>query len=397
MGIEIGFATLAWIAAIATAIAVFVVSVEIVAAFAARLSRSGAGPPRRSPATVVLVPAHDEAESIGRCLASVFSDLPPNARVLVVAHNCTDETAQVARRSGADVVEVRDDESGGKPVALKAGLRALDDEPPEVVVIVDADCVVSKEAISTLAETAWRLDRPAMGTYLFAPAGGAKGMAMLSSMATLLKNFVRPLGLSVLGLPCLLNGSGSAYPFRVIRAAPHGEGSIAEDYQLTIDLVRMGYPTVFVPQARIDSQLPAREAAALGQRRRWEHGHMFLAFRVAPRLLVEGLAHLDKNRVAIALDLAVPPLAFLALLWVIAALVALALIQIGGDTGPLILLLVAGLTLVVLVMSAWLRFAGVRRALTALLAVPRYLLWKLPLYADFFCARETRWTKTTRD
>jgi cellulose synthase/poly-beta-1,6-N-acetylglucosamine synthase-like glycosyltransferase len=317
--------------------------------------------------------------------------------LLCVAHNCTDATAATARRLGAEVLEVQDEGRGGKPDALKAGLRWLEANPPEVVVIVDADCVVSEGAVRMLAVRAWELNRPVMGAYFFAPADAEKKLATLSSLAILLKNYVRPLGLRAMGLPCLLNGSGSAYPFQVIRNAPHGKGAIAEDYQLAIDLLQQGYPTTFVPEARIDGQLPKRDDTALRQRRRWEHGHLFLAFRAAPRLMLEGLMRLDKNRLGLALEVAVPPLAFLGLMWTVAVGLSFVLYAFTGHGGPLGFLAGTAAMFAAAVLMSWMRFAGVKSTLAALAAVPGYFMWKLPLYREFFTRRETRWMKTARD
>jgi len=394
---EIGLSTLVWLAAVLTSVPMLVVIIEVIAVLGFRKRRATATPGKEFPRTVVLIPAHNEEGVIGRCLASLSADLPLNCRLLCVAHNCTDATAEVARRLGAEVIEVQDEGRGGKPDALKAGLRWLDASPPEVVVVVDADCVVSKGAVRMLATRAWELNRPVMGAYFFAPADAEKGLATLSSLAVLLKNYVRPLGLRALGLPCLLNGSGSAYPFQAIRNAPHGKGAIAEDYQLAIDLLQQGYPTTFVPEARVDGQLPKREDIALSQRRRWEHGHMFLAFRTGPRLMLEGLMRLDKNSIALALEVAVPPLAFLGIMWVAAAILSLALYAFYGYGGPLGFLAGTAVAFAAAVLMSWMRFAGVKPTLAALAAVPGYLLWKLPMYRDFFTRREKRWMKTARD
>ena len=395
---ETALSTLTWLAAILTSLPMLMVVFQAISALGFRPKRRPAVAPGKAfPRTVVLIPAHNEEDVIRRGLASLSVDLPPNCRLLCVAHNCTDATAEVARHLGAEVLEVQDAGHGGKPDALKAGLRWLDANPPEVVVIVDADCVVSEGAVRILATRAWELNRPVMGAYFFAPADAEQGLATLSSLAVLLKNYVRPLGLHALGLPCLLNGSGSAYPFQVIRNAPHGKGSIAEDYQLAIDLLQRGYPTTFVPEARVDGLLPQREDIALRQRRRWEHGHLFLAFRTGPRLLLEGLKRLDKHRIALALEVSVPPLAFLGLMWTVAAGLSLALFVLEGHGGPLGFLMGTAAAFAAAVLLSWLRFAGVKPTLAALAAVPGYLLWKLPLYREFFTRRETRWIKTARD
>lgn len=386
---------LVWLIALLACIPMWIVAAEALLSLAYRRepAKPGGEP---MPDTVVLIPAHNEASVIGQTLESLSRDLPANCRLLCVAHNCSDATADMARQFGAEAIEVRDAGTGGKPDALKAGLRWLDRNPPEVVVIVDADCLVSDGAISALARRAKQLDQPVMGAYFFAAAEGSRQISGVSSLAVMLKNFIRPLGLHQLGLPCLLNGSGSAYPFQVIRHIPHGEGSIAEDYQLTIDLLRKGYRTTFVPEARVDGQLPKKEVTARKQRRRWEHGHLFLAFRTAPRLLLEGLMRLDLNRIALGLEVAVPPLAFLGLMWLGATALAL-LAQWFTGQSPLILLGGSVLAFLVAVMASWMHFAGVRTTLAALAAVPGYLMWKLPIYRDFFTRRETRWIKTNRD
>ena len=394
---EAGFSVLVWLAAVLTSVPMLLVILEAITAMGFRKRKVTVMSGKAFPRTAVLIPAHNEEDVISRCLASLSVDLPPNCRLLVVAHNCTDATAAVARSLGAEAIEVQDSGTGGKPDALKAGLRWLDANPPEVVVIVDADCVVSEGAVRILATRASELNRPVMGAYFFAPADAEKGLATLSSLAVLLKNFVRPMGLRALGLPCLLNGSGSAYPFQVIRNAPQGKGSIAEDYQLAIDLLQQGYPTTFVPEARVDGLLPKRDDTALRQRRRWEHGHLFLSFRAGPKLLLEGLKRLDKNRIALALEVSVPPLSFLGLMWTVAAGLSLALFAFNGQGGPLGFLVCTAAMLAVAVLMSWMRFAGIKSTLAALASVPGYLMWKLPMYREFFTHRETRWMKTARD
>jgi len=345
----------------------------------------------RVPRTVVLVPAHDEEECLPEALRTIEPELADEDRVVVVAHNCKDRTAMVARAMGAEVVEARDEGKGGKPDALKAGLRYLDQDPPEIVVIVDADCRVERGAVRALAMAAAAHGGPVQGDYRF---GGDGGFNSISSLALLVKNVVRPLGLTRLGLPCLLNGAGSAYPFAQLRAAPHGEGSIAEDYQLAIDLARAGHPTAFVPEAQVRSLLPEREDIALRQRRRWEHGHLALVLRTAPKLLGEGLA--NRHLFFLGVDLLVPPLAFLVLALLAALGAGVLDLLVNGELRALYISGGAAAVLGLGLGTALLRFLGFAAALQALVGVPAYLLKKLPLYLGFFRARETRWQKTER-
>ena len=57
-----------------------------------------------APAISVIIPAHNEEAVIGRTLSELSPMLSPGDRILVVADNCTDDTVEIARRSGAEVV-----------------------------------------------------------------------------------------------------------------------------------------------------------------------------------------------------------------------------------------------------------------------------------------------------
>jgi cellulose synthase/poly-beta-1,6-N-acetylglucosamine synthase-like glycosyltransferase len=90
----------------------------------------------------VLVPAHDEADGIASTIDSILPQLKTGDRLLVVADNCSDITARIASEKGAEVIERQDQENRGKGFALDFGIKFLARNPPEVVVVVDADCTV---------------------------------------------------------------------------------------------------------------------------------------------------------------------------------------------------------------------------------------------------------------
>ena len=382
------------LAALFVSVPIAVLAIEC---FAAIFMRRAPKEPElvKRPGVCVLIPAHDEAKCIEAAIASVRPQLVGRDRILVVAHNCKDATASKARLAGAEVLEVEDDGQGGKPDALKAGLRALDDNPPAVCCVIDADCRAESGSIEALAYAAFGHDAPVQGVYLFRATDEVE-LSSISSLALLVKNAVRPLGLHRLGMPCLLNGAGSAYPFRLLRHAPHGEGSIAEDYQLSIDLALQGHATRFCPRAEVRSTLPGSNRSAFKQRKRWEHGHLRLFLTAAPRLFVRGILRQSTDLVGLALDLCVPPLSFLALWWAATTALAGAHLMLGGPATALWVSGVSGsLLLTTIIASVW-KFAGAKPALGLLWLVPRYVLWKIPLYLAYLFRRETKWKKTER-
>ena len=121
----------------------------------------------RRPRVAVLVPAHNEASIIASTLASVGPQMLAHDRLLVVADNCTDDTAQLARMAGAEVVERHNDALRGKGYALDFGVRHLAQDAPEVVIIVDADCQVGEGAIDLLARRCLETSRPVQALVEF--------------------------------------------------------------------------------------------------------------------------------------------------------------------------------------------------------------------------------------
>ena len=91
---------------------------------------------------LVLIPAHNEERGLPRTLAAIFGERRPVDQVLVVADRCTDGTAEVARSSGALVLERGPDEEPGRAAARQAGLDYARDLAWDAVLMLDADSVI---------------------------------------------------------------------------------------------------------------------------------------------------------------------------------------------------------------------------------------------------------------
>jgi hypothetical protein len=365
----------------------------------------GTPPPRRrtraaqvaTPRTVVLVPAHNEQSVIRGTLDNLRGELGEQISLLVVADNCEDDTPRLAEQSGARVVRRVDPQRRGKGYAIEFGLQELAKDPPEVVVIVDADCRVEPGSIRTLAERASSTNRPVQAEYLILPPR-LEPRTAVNALAFLIKNRVRPLGLLRLGLPCQLTGSGMAFPWDVIRKAPPGGSYLVEDMLMGIQLARLGHPPLFCPEARIRSELPVRSEAQQKQRRRWEHGHLATLLQQGPQLVLEGLQRRDLALLALGLDLLVPPLSSFVLgLCALVGVHALASLGLGLGVGPLVVSFGALVWVGASVLAAWLVQGRELVPLRYALLVPGYVLWKVPLYFAFATRRkQATWEQTER-
>lgn len=345
----------------------------------------------------VLIPAHNESSGIISTLNSVQSQLRQQDRVLVVADNCTDDTAEVAEKNGAEVIKRHDSKNRGKGYALDFGLRHLSQNPPDVVVIVDADCLLEANALQQLAASALHRGRPVQALYLMY-AKGTDLKSKIAEFAWCVKNLVRPLGYANLGLPCQLMGTGMAFPWATILNADLANGNIVEDMKLGIDLSISGTAPIFYAQSKVTSYFPITSEVQSGQKTRWEHGHLAMILTETPRLLAQSIVKRDISLLAMALDLAVPPLALLVML----------LLGYTGITGAILMLYDVGqlafqvtlFSLVILASAitvAWWGWGKNIVSLTTLLFVPIYVILKIPHYIKFLFKRQKTWNKTERD
>src|SRR6185437_14684944 len=163
----------------------------------------------------LVIPAHNEERTLPRLMESISAlDYPPERlRVHIVADNCTDRTAEVARRAGAIVYERRDAERIGKGFAISLGLSAalqLAGQAHDGVVFIDADSDLTPQFLRVLAAY---LDAGAQAiqAYYSVRNAGDSSVAMLRYVALCLYHYLRPLGRSRLGLSAGLRGNGMCF------------------------------------------------------------------------------------------------------------------------------------------------------------------------------------------
>jgi len=349
------------------------------------------------PSVAVLIPAHNEQTVIESTLRELIPTLSAADRIVVVADNCTDDTAESARQSGVTVIERTDPDHRGKGYALQFGVDYLRSSPPDVVVVIDADCRTDDDAIEILSARVWETGRPVQGRNLCEAGDQSAGVQIVSELGFRFANLVRPSGLARLGLPCELMGTGMAFPWDVLQNAPLAGDHLAEDKQLGMELALAGHPVLFCPAAGVTSILPSSERGFVSQRTRWEQGHLRTALTWMPRLLSAGLRQRRPRLIGMAWDLCVPPLSLLVLAWTAALTLSLLAVLSGGSRWPTLILATAGFSLAASVLLGWAVFCRERIPLASLLKIPLYIFRKLLIYAGWFVhRRQTTWVRTER-
>ena len=345
----------------------------------------------------ILMPAHNESRLIAETIRSVAPQLRSGDRLIVVADNCSDNTAAIAAAEGAEVVVRTDSLRRGKGYALDRGVRHLGSSPRDVVLVLDADCQVGPRTVDLLVRSCCQSRRPVQAIYLMQTEPGAKSTMRVAEFAWLVKNKVRPMGLRRLGLPCQLTGTGMAFPWASLAGANLATGHIVEDLKLGLELTHAGSAPMLCPQALVTSNFPTSTDGIAAQRARWEHGHLSVISIDALRLLLNGVRSRRLELLALAFDLSVPPIALLALsitaIWVSSAI----LFYFTAAVWPVALASLAGLEMAAAVLVSWQVYGRKILSLSNLSLSVIYAVRKIPMYVRYLIARQVDWVRSKRD
>ncbi|HEU0002900.1 MAG TPA: glycosyltransferase [Ktedonobacteraceae bacterium] len=334
--------------------------------------------PSQRASFAILVPAHNEIAVLGQLLKSLASLDYPQERytVYVVADNCTDATAELARATGrTEVYERFDQEKRGKGFALNWLIQKLDEDclVYDAYIILDADSVV---APSFLQEMNKGLTR---GAHALQANNNVLNFTESAStalrwIAMTLMNHVRPLGRNGIGCSSTLTGNGMCLSRSLLVRYPWQSFSLAEDYQYYLSLMQHGEKVLYMPEAIVRSEMPSTFAQMRTQDIRWEApDNSQPAWITAWKLLKAGVRKRDLIRIEAIAELLTPPLSYLAGSYL---LVLVGSLLVGSLSHLIVSLVITGGLLCYFGTAIYL-LRPPRTVFRALLHAPGFMLWKL--------------------
>jgi 1,2-diacylglycerol 3-beta-glucosyltransferase len=348
----------------------------------------------------VVIPAHNEEAGISATVGSALGvDYPRRLfRVVVVADNCSDATAERALTAGSEVLVRRAPRNRGKGQALAYALdKCLTEGFADVIVVVDADTVVSDNLLSALAA---RFERGAAAVQADYRVGNVHSSWRTRLMNLAFTGFhsVRSLARERLGVSCGLRGNGMAFTTDTLHSVPYGAFSIVEDLEYGIALGRAGIRVEYMPEATVSAEMCHGEHNSRSQRRRWESGRSMLARRYARALLIESWHRRDRVLLDLALDLLVLPVAqVVALIFTGSAICAVASsLDRSIRLAPWLWYFSTIGVATYVGRACALSGTGLRGVLDLVWA-PAYIVWKLTLPFRTKRLREHDWIRTTRE
>jgi cellulose synthase/poly-beta-1,6-N-acetylglucosamine synthase-like glycosyltransferase/peptidoglycan/xylan/chitin deacetylase (PgdA/CDA1 family)/spore germination protein YaaH len=234
-----------------------------------------------NPRVAVLIPAYNEETVIARTIRSVLMSNYKNIRIIVIDDGSKDSTYKVATETYAKEiadgrVTVLTKPNGGKAEALNFALEQTDEE---IYVGIDADGVIAHDAIARLVP---HFANPRIG----AVAGNAKvgnrvnlwtrwqALEYITS-----QNFERR-ALDLFDVVMVVPGAIGAWrTAAVIEGGKYHPDTVAEDADLTMNLLEQGYAVIYEDQALAFTEAPVNAAGLARQRFRWSFGILQAVFK----------------------------------------------------------------------------------------------------------------------
>jgi cellulose synthase/poly-beta-1,6-N-acetylglucosamine synthase-like glycosyltransferase len=347
----------------------------------------------------VIVPAHDEVEVIGRTVASLRRlDWPAELfRILVIADNCSDATAQLARTAGALALERHDLSRRGKGYALQFAFAASREHGwADAVVVVDADAEVSPNLLEAFAARILAGESAVQAHYgVLNPL--ASWRTRLITIAKAAFHIVRSRARERLGLSCGIRGNGWCVTHALLARVPYESFSLTEDLEYGIVLGLAGIRIAYADEAHSDADMVSSAQVAGKQRQRWESGRFALIRSKTLPLLAHAIRKRDLICLDLALDLLLLPLSYVALnaALLVAIAGALAVLVQGHFLGWLLVGVACTGTLFLYVLRGWWLSGIGARGMLDLARAPTFLLWKVMLMLR---TRKTgEWVRTERE
>jgi 1,2-diacylglycerol 3-beta-glucosyltransferase len=347
----------------------------------------------------IVVPAHNESSQIAATVQSLLAVDYPKAQfeVVVVADNCTDDTAALARKAGAQVMERQHATLKGKGYALEFAFdQILAAGEATALVVVDADTVVSPNLLQAYAA------RLAQGAQAVQAEYGVRNpdaswRTRLMAVALAMFHRLRSLARERLGVSAGLRGNGMCFSSALLHKFPHKAFGLVEDVEYGIALGLGGVRVAYADEAKVLGEMVSSAAASESQRQRWEGGRKLLVRQKLPLLMGQALRQRNLMLFDLALDLATPPLSYVGVGVGLGVTLEAILALCGAAWHVGTTLWAVALVGLVLYVVRGIQLSGLGfKAVTALAWAPFYIVWKV-LLALKPGKKNQDWVRTQRE
>ena len=249
----------------------------------------------------IIVAAHNEENVIGQLVENLHLLNYPDKlyEIFVVADNCLDNTAAIARQGGAKVYERTNQLEKGKGFAMEWMFNHLFrmEQKFDAVVVFDADNLVHPDFLMEMNSRLCKGERLIQG-YLDSKNPNDTWVSGVFSISFWVVNHIWHLAKYNIGLSSVLGGTGMCISMDILRKYGWGATCLTEDMEFTMKALLEGIPTTWAHDAIVYDEKPLTFMQSWNQRKRWSQGHFDVAGRYIGKLFKEGI----KQRNIVMLD-----------------------------------------------------------------------------------------------
>lgn len=344
----------------------------------------------------IIIPAHNEGLQIEETINSIYdSNYSKDLySIYVIADNCKDNTATIARRAGAQAFERKDPEHRGKGQALDWFLKIYKKKIIEfdAIAIIDADTLLHPDFLLEVSSSLSHQEVKVVQGYYGVSNPDENWRTALLSAALSVFNHLRPAGRIGIGGTAGLKGNGMAFRSEILLKYGWPAYSIVEDIEFSIKLLKDGILVHYNPDANVYGEMAIENKQAESQRKRWEGGRFQALKKYALPLLLEFFKQHKLQYMDGFMELFTPPLSILVLGQGVLLVLAFFFYPFMLPVFILCLFLItiyvfSGLFLKKSPLKVWL----------SLLFAPVFVLWKIPIYFKLLLSRKADiWERTQR-
>jgi 1,2-diacylglycerol 3-beta-glucosyltransferase len=236
----------------------------------------------------IVIPAHNEEQTISTTLRSCAElDYPGDKyKIFVIADNCSDRTAEIAKKNDATCLERHDEEKRGKGFALKWGFKQILADRHDALVVLDADCQLDAHALR-IFDYYLKKGEKVLQANDAASNPDNNAMSYAVAVGNLIENRLFYAPKSRLGLAVFLRGTGMVFRREVLEQHPWQAHSVVEDAEYTLRLIKSDIKVRFINEVKVVSEFPDQKDQLHVQRIRWAKNLGFSKMQ-ALKLIWEG-------------------------------------------------------------------------------------------------------------
>lgn len=252
-----------------------------------------------APMVSVLIAARNEEKVIKNLLEDLKKQKYRDWEAIVIAHNCTDKTYEVATSVKDERIKVFEFNGGyGKPVALNYGVKHV---KGDIVIVFDADARIDSDFLEKLVPYFQKYD--AFQTRIEASNSKTNILTVLNDLEWVAFSDSVERSASGLGLFALLGGTGQAVKYSALKDVGFwDEKMLVEDYDLSLKLLEKRYKIGYAPDVKVYDEKPCKWSSFFKQRARWLHGDLQILKKYLPKLhKIPHVWHILTSHLSVAL------------------------------------------------------------------------------------------------